>query len=128
MTGNDIAALISNCSFWVFITWEAAAVIKLIWREFLNDQMLQICIAIRSELTPFIPGVAVAQFLAQIYQAPFSKDGGAALLLVINAAAWWAFRHDNDDDDRWKRRRKRLTTAVREAGGKLILIPAGGPA
>ena len=51
------------------------------------------------------------------------------IILLINILIWWFWIvKDKDRDDRWKKRRKKAMAAIKEVGGKLVIVPLPHPA
>lgn len=98
--------------------------------DFMSEPIRNRARWLRRELKPlYIPSIIVelvCEFMAH-GRLPDATGWEVPIALVC----YWAMIRfgggDDDDDDRWKRRRKRLAEAIKEAGGKLVVVPEPQP-
>jgi hypothetical protein len=86
--------------------------------------------ALRSELwwtTSFVSGPLF--LFGVLFQAIMDSSAWDLLFLVFEALQWWFLVvKDKDRDDRWKKRRKKAMSKVKEASGRLVVVPIPAPA
>lgn len=71
------------------------------------------------EMLPYVV-LAIAIQLADLL-VRHDWVGAAFQSLLLVYYLWWWHRKD---DDRWKKRRRKLTEKIKEAAGRLVVVPA----
>lgn len=107
------------CAYTRMVWWLSAACLMLI-KQVMPEKLLRACKFIFHEFKPFYwPSVVVSVIS---HGAKGTPAWITAAMIGINWFNWWVFRNADNDDDRWKRRKKKLTEAVKQVGGKLIVV------
>lgn len=125
MTGEVVATCVKYSMETGFVLWWAPGLLNRtfdIQRTAFGRRLL----AVRAELHPFIWGIMVTHYLADLYLGRAEHplfNAGAAFSLAVDVWLWWLYRHN--DDDRWRRRRRKAASRIQAlASGRLVTAPA----
>lgn len=122
MTPHDKWVLVSGCCMWL----RNAYIWSYSLKQFpLPQRLRDAARRVKREVRPFYMPSIVVGLTADFFS--LGRDVLDPLLLTgygVMAVVYWVIsRADDDDDDQWKRRRDRVAGAVRELGGKLVVVP-----
>ncbi len=121
------AAIILAVSTSIWVVWIVADLARDL-EPIVGDKAAALCRTVFFEIKPFALPLIAVMHISATWGDPHPYNPGQMFSTGISLAYWWMVRNKKDDDDRWKRRRTKVTEAVRQVGGRLVVVPEGGAA
>lgn len=116
---------IEQAAFWFQVGWQWSFNLSGPFAWLLPDVVVEAAREFKRELRVlYFPAIGV-EFVASFMVADGHRlDGWELAHYGMAIGLYWLIRmYDKDDDDRWKRRRDRAAGAVKEIGGRLVVVP-----